>query len=495
MRVSASILIAILVAQIPCTFSSVAAQSAGLSAEEVRKIVQDEMQKREAALAEREQAVIKREQAVKAKEEKVKTTAAAPAETAPAAATAAVSPAPGAAPAGGKYVRSTGPLALQISGYGDIQADFYDRAESADQPEGSRGQSKTTFDTERFVLELEALHAPSGIEIESEIEFEHGGTGASQEIEFDEFGEFETEVEKGGEVLIEELYVRKVFDNGLSVKAGRFYIGVGSLSYNYLPTSYLAVRRPETEEVMLPGQWDEIGLSLEQPFEWGRLTVQVVNGLDSSGFGASNWVASGHQGSFESIRAEDLAGILRVDLDSIIPDFNLGAAVYAGNTTGNRPKDDLDVDGTVVIGAVDYRYWTNSFRFQGASYLGDLSDAEEISERNSRLSNTQGVDRTPVADGAFGTWAEVGYNIAPALNFGERHQLYPFFRYDYYDTYFDTRASLPDNGRFERAVYTGGLAYVYDTFLTLKVDGYRRDFGGDGIESQDALGLGIGFVY
>ena len=37
-----------------------------------------------------------------------------------------------------------------------------------------------------------------------------GGTGGALEIEYEEFGEYETEVEKGGEVILEELYIKRV---------------------------------------------------------------------------------------------------------------------------------------------------------------------------------------------------------------------------------------------------------------------------------------------
>jgi len=144
--------------------------------------------------------------------------------------------------------------------------------------------------------------------------------------------------------------------------------------------------------------------------------LQLVNGLDSTGFGAARWIAAGHQSRFEGVRAEDLAVVGRVDVDSIFPGFLVGTSIYAGSTTGNRPRDDLNVDGTIVIGSANFRYWGRQLKTQGAVYLGHLDDAEEISDRNSRLSNSLGVDRTPVADGAFGFWTEIGYNISPLIS-------------------------------------------------------------------------------
>ena len=459
--------------------TSASADSASVSIEQVRQIVREELKQKEAELSRREAAVAERELAVQ-QSQAAHLTAVQPQDL---------------RAQNDSVVRTNGPLTLSLGGYGDMQADFYSYDESSDVSEGSRGQSRSTFDTQRFVMELEAKHESSDLEIEAEIEFEHGGTGSALELEADEFGEFESEIEKGGEVIVEELYAEKGFGAGYSAKVGRFYTALGTLSKYYLPTDYLAVRRPETEEVMLPGQWDEIGVSLRKDFEFGAATVQLVSGLDSSGFGASRWVGGGHQDKFESVRAENPAFVGRIDLTSLLPKLVVGSAVYVGNTAGNRPKDEMDSSGTLVIGSANYRYWSHALKIQGAAYLGDLSDAQEISDRNSRLPNSLGAERTPIADGAFGTWHEIGYNISPLLGVRDNHELSPFVRFDYYDTYFDTRPELVDNDRFERSVYTGGLSYLYDDFLTIKANWSRRSFGLDAVKDQDFIGLGLGFVY
>lgn len=460
-----------------------AANAADITIEQVRQIVREELAAREAELDRREKAVAAREQKIQQQGASESSSGESEEEREQR--------------ENRHDITNSGPFALSIGGYGEMQAKFYDDPESLTQAQGNRGQSKTTFDTERFTVELEGEHHPSGIEFEAEIEFEHGGTGSSQEIEFDEFGEFETETEKGGEVELEEVYLKKDFGDGWSGKVGRFYLGTGMLSRYYRPTDYLGSNRDEVEEFILPGQWREIGLSVRKDFEDVALTFQLVNGLDSTGFSASHWVSTGYQSRFEGVRAEDLAGVARVDLKTLYPDLTVGAAVYAGNSTGNRPKDDLedDVDGTVIIGSADYRYWAHDFKSQGAFYIGHLNDADEISERNARLPNTLGVERTAIADGAIGVWTELGYNIAPFVGLRDSEELSPFVRFDYYDTYYDVRDSLADNGRYERFVYAAGVAYMFRDFVTLKADWSHREFGLSDLGTQDSLGVGVGFVY
>ena len=390
---------------------------------------------------------------------------------------------------------SRGPFELELEGYGDVQYAFYDYSENENQNEGSRGQSRAAFDTTRFTVELEGNNRDLGLEFEAEMEYEHGGTGSSVELEQDEFGEFESEVEKGGDVELEEIWVRKFLGDGYSVRAGRFYVNVGLLSEYHLPTDYLASGRPETETTIIPGVWDEVGFELQKEADFGKLTFQIVNGLDSTGFSASQWVASGHQEKFETSRAQDLAYVARIDTHPV-EGMLLGASGYiAPSTSQNRPKDDLDVDGGVYIVDAHARYIRDPFRLQSVILWGHLNDAEEISERNARLSNTLGVARTPVADEAIGTWTELGYNVSPLVGMSESGKLEPFLRFDYYDTYFETADSLIDNPRFERFVYTAGIAYTYDDFITTKIDWTHRDFGSSDIDSEEFLRLGLGFVY
>src|SRR5690606_5346947 len=129
---------------------------------------------------------------------------------------------------------------------------------------------------------------------------------------------------------------------------GRFYVGVGLLSHYYTPLDYLGTSRPEAETAIIPGVWDETGVSAEKQFDWAKLTLQVVNGLDSSGFSSSRWISTGHQEKFEVSRAEDLAYVARVDLTPWGEKFLIGGATYfAPSTSNNRPREDLDVDGSL----------------------------------------------------------------------------------------------------------------------------------------------------
>ncbi|HYI02451.1 MAG TPA: hypothetical protein VD972_41310, partial [Hyalangium sp.] len=231
-------------------------------------------------------------------------------------------------------------LKLEVGGYADLQFAFHNHGENQNREGGAQRDARMTFDTTRLVLELEGALPEYGLEAEIEVEFEHGGTGSALELEYEEFGEFEQEVEKGGEVLIEELYLKKKFGERFSLSLGRFYVAVGTLSQYYRPTDYLGTIRSEAETLIIPNTWDEMGLQAQAKLSGLRLTAQVVNGLDSTAFSSQRWVAGGHQHRFELVRATDLAGVLRADITRF-EGLTFGASGYYGDSTRNRPKPDL----------------------------------------------------------------------------------------------------------------------------------------------------------
>ena len=66
---------------------------------------------------------------------------------------------------------------------------------------------RNAFDTERLNIYL-YYDFTDKIQFKTEIEFEHGGTGVTMELDkFEEFGEFEVELEAGGEVKIDQLNI------------------------------------------------------------------------------------------------------------------------------------------------------------------------------------------------------------------------------------------------------------------------------------------------
>ena len=63
--------------------------------------------------------------------------------------------------------------------------------------------------------------------LSSEIEFEYGGTGAAREVEwYEENGEYETEIEKGGEVALEQFHISYLMNKHLNFRFGHMIVPV-----------------------------------------------------------------------------------------------------------------------------------------------------------------------------------------------------------------------------------------------------------------------------
>ena len=88
---------------------------------------------------------------------------------------------------------------FHLEGYGELLYSHFDFGpDQKSGPNGSPPDSRATIDITRLALELE-VELLKDTELAAEVEFEHGGTGAALELEFEEFGEFEQEIEKGGD--------------------------------------------------------------------------------------------------------------------------------------------------------------------------------------------------------------------------------------------------------------------------------------------------------
>lgn len=393
-----------------------------------------------------------------------------------------------------EHDQGEGLFELSVHGYGDLQLAVHDFGPDQTGPTGSPAQTRAVLDTARFAVELEG-EAPGDVEFEAELEVEHGGVGAALELEYEEFGEYEQEVERGGEVVLEELYLQKGFGEHLDLRMGRFYVAVGLLSQRFRPTDYLASTRPESETVVIPGLWDEIGVAAIHRTSWTELTLQIVSGLDSTGFSSQRWIASGHQQRFELTRATDLALVARADVVRV-EDLVAGVSTYFGNTTANRPKPDLSGTWAPLVLADVHATWRRApVRAQAVLLWGHLSSADTISEANRTLSNNLGVLRTAVAEEALLTWGEIGVDLMHWLGPSGEYRLEPYVRLDYYDTMLKVSGTVFDNPRFERTVLTTGAAFTWRDGVVGKLDWIHRRLGSSVFRNENTFRFSAGFVF
>lgn len=332
---------------------------------------------------------------------------------------------------------------LTIGGYGEAVmtrnffSDSYLRYTDAASKKDSKGHGR--FDLPHVVIFL-GYDFGKGWSMGSEIEFEHGGTESAMEIETEEAGEYESEIERGGEVALEQFWIQKSFCPEFNIKLGHIIVPVGATNQHHMPTEFFGVYRPEGENTIMPCTWHETGVSLwGQAGDW-RYEVLFISGLDSERFGAQSWIHDGSASPYEFKIANNYAGAFRVDNTSI-KGLRLSLSGYVGNSFNNTLMETNGskydgVKGTVTIGAFDFAYNDHNWIVRGNFDYGHLSDSYAIKEFNMNMTNASPSPKQLVASDAIAAGIEAGYDffsLSPKLRQKEQ-RFYLFGRYDYYDS-------------------------------------------------------------
>ncbi len=326
---------------------------------------------------------------------------------------------------------------------------------------------RDAIDNERFVLEL-GYRWTDRIKLNTEIEFEHGGTGVDLEFDrFEEFGEFEFDVTKGGEVLIEQMNMEFLVFRKNTLKVGRVRVPFGLSFENDEPTDYLTAINSELESQILPENWTENGFlwkgSFSKKSNW-TYHLAMVNGLDGSAFNSSNWIKRGNQRRFEMVNAENFAFVLRIDYQNKLN--SLGLSLYGSNTTDNRPKPDLRVSTPLGIGECHFQTGLKFWKINGMILYGYLSNSEALSHQNRNLSNNLNVKRTPVGQSTLGYFVQTSFKLFGNESIFSKwinNEFLVYGRYDYYDTQHSTEGLIFNNPRWERTSWSfGGVFKLID---------------------------------
>lgn len=335
----------------------------------------------------------------------------------------------------------------------------------------------------------------NGWKFGSELEFEHGGVGSAIEIEAEENGEYESEIEKGGEFVVEQMWLEKSFSSMFNIRMGHIVVPIGGTNTRHLPTQFFGNYRPEGESKIMPTTWHQTGISL-----WGRggkwrYEAQLLPGLDAFMFSNDRWIGKGATSTFEFKVANGFAGMLRIDNYSIAG-LQLGLSGYIGKSGSNSVKQDnyKDIDGIVSIVSFDFVYDDYNFIVRGSADYGNLTDSEKITTANIRSRKDSPSPKTNVAKAAANTWIELGYNIFSVIRSKklENQKLYLFGRYNFYDTMFETEPLILDNKVFKRNCYALGINYFPTKQIVIKAEYTTRMFDKP-YNTESSFNIGVAF--
>lgn len=370
---------------------------------------------------------------------------------------------------------------------------------------GSTREDKSYVSIPRFVMAFDYKFSQQW-QLGAEIEFEAGGVGMAQELESSENGEYETEMEKGGEVALEQFHITRLIHRTINVRAGHLILPVGLTNAHHEPINFFGTVRPEGETTIIPSTWHETGLELFGTVGRGRATFNyqflVTAGLNPDGFGRDRWVADGKQGLFEQDNFSSPAYTARLDYCGV-KGLRLGASIYYINdVTRNADKDYKYAKvgrSAVTIWSADAQY-RNRFLTARANIIGgNLDNAAGISATSlSNLSHYHSGVLRKVAKGALAYGVEVGLHLgalSPSVS-----SLTPFVRYEYFNTQQEADGRQTLDARCQVSKWVAGVNWFARPNLVVKADyntrriGTNKMFGGSPYNSENEFSIGIAYI-
>ena len=377
---------------------------------------------------------------------------------------------------------------ISFSSYGTLN---FTSDEYFDNTQDTTPERRQRFDLERIVTEF-GYRFNENWDIEVEIEYEHGGTGAALEYDgFDEFGEFETEIEAGGEVLIEKAQLRYRASDQFGIKFGNIHVPIGLSTILHKPNQYLTVGRHRSEVAMIPATWNEMGIGLFGQYKDFHYQAQLLSGLNSEYFRTYNWVAGGHQKRFEHINSDEPAFAVRLDYGDFKKGSAIGVAYYYGKTGGNRHKTNkLNANAAVNIFSAAAAWVDGPYILRGQYLFGTLSDTNAITQANKTTPGLRPGNFAQVGSESMAFFIEAGLD----LNHWFDMPLTVFANLDYANPLWESESGNASQ-RFENTWSSLGINYQPIPQLVIKAEGGLHQVAVASIPDTYFFGVGVGYQF
>lgn len=391
----------------------------------------------------------------------------------------------------------------RFGGYGEMVAAFKDYGTNRfyGNNEGNPKTHRNTISIPRFVLAGDYKFNSKWV-LGAEIEFESGGTGMAYELENTENGEYETEVEKGGEVAIEQFHITRLIHPAFNVRAGHIIVPVGQNNAHHEPINFFGTVRPEGETSIIPNTWHENGIEFFGQFGKGygsfNYEAMIVAGLNANGFDRNNWANGANARVFEEDNFTQPAYVARLNYTGV-PGLRLGAAFYYCKNVGDNADKEQTYKG---YGAMPVRIWNvegqykNKYVEARVNYLvGNLTNSDVLSAKNNKLSNKSPYSRlTPIAHEAVAYGGEVGLNIRSMMNDARCPNVIPFVRYEYYNSQEKGEGMDVMDNRLKTSMWVAGVNWRALPNLVVKADYTSRSIDGGNYNSENEFAVGAAFT-
>jgi hypothetical protein len=316
----------------------------------------------------------------------------------------------------------------------------------------------------------------------SEIEFEHALTTDG----------------KRGEVAVEQAILDFLFSRAINLRAGMILMPVGLINLYHEPSTFNGVERPDTDLLLIPSTWKQVGGGLFGALGPLRYQLYVVPGLRADGFSAAIGIRGGVQDNLA--RVSDPAGVLRLDIAPVLG-LNLGWSGYIGGASQGDPNLG---SAPVALTELDAKFGRFGLSVRAQLAYIHIGSAATIS-RTLQLVDLSGVPQPadlprgsgPIASHMLGGYLELGYDLLRPFKLRSATQLIAFGRYERTHTQLDVpeqeimQARQPGN---DRSVYTAGLTLRPILEIAVKLDYQLRHSEVAG-STRHLLNCGIAYQF
>ena len=353
---------------------------------------------------------------------------------------------------------------LSIGGYGEALYQNFAKTDQSGAPSGGEDQITLL----RAVLYV-GYKFDRHFVLNTEIEYENAVVAS----------------DKGGEAEVEFAYLDYMHSRAFNARAGLVLIPMGLVNELHEPTTFLGARRPDVEDVILPTTWRELGAGLYG--NAGPLTYRgyFVNGLNAKGFDAAEGIREGRQEGSEAL-ASSWAFTGRVDYTGL-PGLLVGASVFTGNSgQGALTPSGREVKAptTVVDAHLDWR-WRGVW-LRGLYAHTTIGDAALVNELNGFVGDES------VGSRQQGWYVQGAFDVL-SLTAGSRAALFPFVRYEEWDTQASVPTGYERNPANDVQQLTLGVSYKPIDRIVVKADWQqRRNASRTGV---DQWNVALGYVF
>lgn len=309
---------------------------------------------------------------------------------------------------------------------------------------------------------------------------------------------------EGGEVALEQAYLKFDVTKNIFINAGLFIPRIGIINENHLPTTYNGNDRSIVETYVIPATWREIGISLNGNFKnlsSLHYSIALLNGLNAEEFSLEKGIRDGrYEGREASARNKAVTasllyytGNLRLQASSYF-----GGAYGGEDVTADRLQLSTGFFGTpVLLNEINAQYSNHGLSLKALAAIVTIPDAAKI---NAAFGNN-----TP--EQLLGAYGEVSYDVLHP--FKKSKKLVAFVRFELMDMNSKIPANGIENKYFSQHHVTTGLSFhpvpgvivkadyhfinsgEYNTSLIVNPDPYSPEL----MTTQHYFNLGIGYSF